>query len=83
MKDFDEWNEIKKQVEEEEILFGFKTRDIFNIKMGQNIGFEQNGKGENFVRPVLVYKKLTKDMFIVFHLQQHKEMEVFSLNLYL
>ena len=32
--------------------------------MGQNIGFEQNGKGKEFIRPVLIYKKLTKDMFI-------------------
>ena len=64
MKEFDEWNEIKKSIEDDEILVGFKTRDIFNIKMGLNIGFEQNGKGENFVRPVLIYKKLTKDMFI-------------------
>ena len=32
--------------------------------MGNNIGFEQNGKGKEFVRPVIVYKKLTKDMFI-------------------
>ena len=65
MNEFNEWNEVKKQIEKENILVGFKTRDIFNIKMGQNIGFEQNGKGLNFVRPVLIYKKLTKDMFIV------------------
>lgn len=64
MNEFNEWNEVKKQIEKENILVGFKTRDIFNIKMGQNIGFEKNGKGLNFVRPVLIYKKLTKDMFI-------------------
>lgn len=31
--------------------------------MGQNIGFEQNGKGDNFVRPVVVFKKFNKNMF--------------------
>ena len=42
----------------------FKQRDIFFIKMGENIGNEQNGKGANFVRPIVVLKKITKDMFI-------------------
>lgn len=31
--------------------------------MGQNIGFEQNGKGDNFVRPVIILKKFNKNMF--------------------
>ena len=61
--DFDNWNSIKKETNKEKILVGFKDRDIFYIKMGQNIGFEQNGKGENFVRPVVVFKKFNKNMF--------------------
>lgn len=60
---FDEWNEVKKETHKEEVLVGFKNRDIFYIKMGQNIGFEQNGKGDNFVRPVVVFKKFNKNMF--------------------
>lgn len=31
--------------------------------MGENVGFEQNGKGEYFHRPVLVFKKFTNDIF--------------------
>lgn len=31
--------------------------------MGENIGFEQNGKGEYFHRPVLVFKKFNNDIF--------------------
>jgi len=34
------------------------------MKMGQNVGFEQNGKGKDFVRPVIILKKITNDMFI-------------------
>ena len=64
MKDFNKWNEVKKNIDNDNILIGYKTRDIFNTQVGENIGFEQNGKGDNFIRPVLVYKKLTKDMFI-------------------
>jgi len=61
---FDKWNEVKKRTNKKSQVVGFKTRDIFNIKMGFNVGFEQNGKGQDFIRPVLIYKKLTKDMFI-------------------
>ena len=62
--EFDNWNEVKKTTNNEKVLVGFKQRDIFNVKIGKNIGFEQNGKGKDFVRPVLIYKKLSKDMFI-------------------
>lgn len=62
-EDFDKWNTIKKEAQKEKVLFGFKNRDIFYIKMGQNVGFEQNGKGNNFVRPIVVLKKFNPDMF--------------------
>lgn len=61
--DFDKWNKVKKDTHKENVLVGFRNRDIFYIKMGQNIGFEQNGKGDNFVRPVVIFKKFNKNMF--------------------
>lgn len=32
--------------------------------MGINIGDEENGKGEHFKRPALVYKKLGRNLFL-------------------
>lgn len=32
--------------------------------MGQNIGVEENGKGPNFLRPVLILKKHNQDCFV-------------------
>ena len=32
----------------------FKERDIFWVSIGQNIGYEQNGKSDIFSRPVLI-----------------------------
>jgi len=60
---FDIWNKVKKETNKEKVLVGFRDRDIFYIKMGQNIGFEQNGKGDNFVRPVVIFKKFNRNMF--------------------
>ena len=63
MKQFDEWNEVKKCTNEEKVRVGFKQRDIFYMRMGQNIGFEQDGKGAEFVRPVVIIKGFNRDMF--------------------
>jgi len=60
---YDEWNEIKKSIAIDKVVRHFKEREIFYMIMGKNIGFEQNGKGENFVRPVIILKKFNHDMF--------------------
>ena len=60
---YNNWNGIKITIENENIIVGFKKRDIFYMNMGKNIGFEQDGKGENFVRPVVIIKGFNKNMF--------------------
>ena len=42
----------------------FHDREIWFIKIGENIGFEQGGKGREFLRPVVVYKKFSKNVFL-------------------
>ena len=63
MKEFDEWNNLKKSLHSNGKENFFKERDIFYMNMGKNIGFEQDGKGENFVRPVVIIKGFNKNMF--------------------
>ena len=63
-ENFDKWNEIKKEITKETIIVGFKNREIFYLKMGKNIGYEQDGKGENFVRPIVILKGFNKDIFL-------------------
>ncbi len=60
---YNNWNNIKKQIANDNITVGFKNRDIFYMNMGKNIGFEEDGKGENFVRPVVIVKGFNKNMF--------------------
>ncbi len=64
MEKFDEWNDVKKNIEVNEDDIFFKERDIFWAKLGQNVGYEQNGKGEEFTRPVIVIKKYSKNMLL-------------------
>jgi len=65
MKDFDSWNELKKKIETEKTgpeKFP-KEGEIWMCNLGRNIGFEQNGSGDSFSRPVLIIKKFNNQMF--------------------
>jgi mRNA interferase MazF len=67
MKYFDEWNGIKKNIDKRKVdkfkIF-FDKRQVWWCSVGENIGFEQNGKGENFERPVLILRKFNKFIFL-------------------
>jgi mRNA-degrading endonuclease toxin of MazEF toxin-antitoxin module len=62
---YDKWNEIKKILNKEKKFLNFNQKEIFMAYVGKNIGFEQNGdKNQNFLRPVLIYKKFSKNLFL-------------------
>lgn len=63
-KNFDKWNIQKKITDNTDNKKTFHEREIWFIKVGENIGFEQNGKGNEFLRPVIVYKKFSKNVFL-------------------
>lgn len=65
IKRFTEWIRIKQKVHESDAspVF-FKEGDIWWCAVGENVGVEINGKGDTFSRPVLVYKKLSKNGFV-------------------
>ena len=65
IKDFDEWNKVKKNVNAYNNRRYYKAREIWWCKLGINIGFEQDGTGKEFDRPVLVIKRFNKDISIV------------------
>ncbi len=64
MKDFDTWNAQKKGIDNTVNKKTFHEREIWFIKIGENVGFEQNGKGDKFLRPVIILKKFSKNVFI-------------------
>lgn len=58
MKDFDFWNENKKEIERALPLeLKFREREVWYCSIGLNVGDEQDGKNDLFERPVLVIKK--------------------------
>jgi pseudaminic acid cytidylyltransferase len=60
---FDKWNSLKQSIEDRKTI-QFNQRDILFVSMGQNVGDEQYGKGDDFLRPVVVLKKFSKNLFL-------------------
>ena len=64
-KDFDGWNDEKKFIDlSHDRNFYIKKNEILFVKLGQNIGMEEDGK-VNFLRPVFVVKKVGNLFFTV------------------
>ena len=62
-KDFRKWHSKKTTIDEKESRVFFHERVIWFAHLGANVGFEQDGKGESFGRPVLVFRKFNKEVF--------------------
>ena len=62
-KEFDRWNRVLKRMNQRKRLPLFSEREIWMVAWGVCSGSELDGKGENFGRPVLVYKKLNRRKF--------------------
>ncbi len=63
MKEFERWNDLKQNIHDSKKEIIFKNRDIFWASIGINIGYEQDGKGKIFSRPILVVKKFNNNIF--------------------
>ncbi len=65
MNDFDSWNNLKKKIDAEKNIPNKypKEGEVWMSTLGKNIGYEQNGSGDNFSRPVLIIKKFNNHMF--------------------
>jgi len=66
-KDFDSWNKKKKLIDQKEVTdhVFFSEREIWSGSLGLNIGFEQDGKNDDFERPLLIVKKFNRDIALV------------------
>ncbi len=56
IKKFDDWNIIKKKIENENRNVTLRKGEIRWASIGVNVGAEMDGKGVGFTRPVLVLR---------------------------
>ena len=59
-KDFDKWNTVKKETNIQEPRL-YTVREIWWCRLGVNIGAEQDGRGEYFLRPVVILRGFGPD----------------------
>ena len=64
-KDFDRWNKKKKLVQATHSNKFCRERQIWWCTLGLNIGFEQDGTGGDYERPVLILKGLSVQTCLV------------------
>jgi mRNA interferase MazF len=65
IKDFVAWATKKNlldQIQDTKIPY-FDEREIWYCSMGHNVGYEQDGKGPEYWRPVLIVKKYNQHLF--------------------
>ena len=72
MKNFEDWNRLKIEINKSPADFFFHEREIFFAHLGVNVGFEQDGKGSNFERPVVILKKFNAHCCLVVPLTSQK-----------
>ena len=70
MEEFDpiqklqEWGIVKAELQTEASSVLFKEGEVWWANVGMNLGEEIFGKGDRFKRPVLVFRKITKNLFL-------------------
>lgn len=62
-KDFQKWHKAKKELDKNLSRLFFHEREVWWCSVGLNVGFEQDGRGEYFARPVLIFKKFNNEVF--------------------
>lgn len=77
-KDFDAWNEEKKKTNSnEEYLPLYYEREVRWCRLGVNVGFEQDGTGKGFSRPVLIFKGFSRRVCLVIPLTTSTKRSVY------
>jgi mRNA-degrading endonuclease toxin of MazEF toxin-antitoxin module len=62
-KDFLKWHEKKRWIHQEKARPFFKAREIWFCCLGANVGFEEDGSGAEFLRPVVIFKRFGRATF--------------------
>jgi len=63
-KDYKNWMSLKKTLHNaNEPRFFLHDREIWYCHLGENVGFEQDGRGEQFLRPVAIIRKFNNEIF--------------------
>lgn len=61
-KDFQKWHTEKSHLHHDKARPFFHEREVWFASVGANVGFEQDGRGEQFLRPVIILRKFNNEV---------------------
>lgn len=61
-KDFQHWHRQKRFLHNDKERPFFHEGEVWFCALGENIGFEQDGRGGNFLRPVIIIRKFNREV---------------------
>lgn len=62
-KDYKQWHSKKSIINNIGKAPFFHEREIWFCHLGSNVGFEQDGSGQDFLRPIIVFRKFNNNIF--------------------
>jgi mRNA interferase MazF len=80
-KDYIKWNSSKVNINNNGINRFYKPREVWWCALGENIGFEQDGTGEDFDRPVIVIRPFSKNVCWVIPLTTSQKKNIYHFDL--
>jgi mRNA-degrading endonuclease toxin of MazEF toxin-antitoxin module len=63
IKNFKSWFGIKPKLDKQTKFPRFEEGQVWWCHLGENIGHEENGKGDKFLRPVIIIRKFNNRLF--------------------
>lgn len=61
-KNYLKWHKEKKRINNNQDRVFFSEREVWFCHLGENVGFEQDGRGDSYLRPVIVLKKFNNEI---------------------
>jgi len=62
-KDFSDWMLVKQKIQNNAGRPTYYERELWWCSVGANVGYETDGKGKAYVRPVLIVKDFNRSVF--------------------
>lgn len=72
-KDYQTWIPQKTTLHNEKLRPGFHEREVWFATLGENIGFEQDGRGTTYLRPVVIVRKFNNEVCLIVPLTKNKK----------
>jgi mRNA-degrading endonuclease toxin of MazEF toxin-antitoxin module len=63
-KDYEHWHIRKLAINNQSEVVYFDRQEVWWLAVGCNIGYEEDGKGTDFLRPVLIFCKFSYRFFL-------------------